>query len=99
MCDHLAQLDKELKERGIKETFRGQPWTANTREWVYYDCVLVLDKIRNRYIFPEFIESHVNNDDKSGMEAGFYCDRCKDGVIGIHPRRWQGKNAYRVGNA
>jgi len=91
MCEHLTALDNELKEKGIKETFRGQPWSNNTREWVYYDCVLVLDKIRKRHNFSEFIGTHVNDDNKSGMESGFYCERCKDGVMGIHPTFGEGK--------
>lgn len=91
MCEHLKRLDIELQERGIKEIFRGQAWSNNTREWVYYDCVLNLDKLRSRYNFPDFIKTHINDDNKSGMEAGFYCDQCKDGVMGIHPHFGQGK--------
>lgn len=90
MCEHLAGLDIELKKQGIKETFRGEAW-SNAREWVYYDCVLNLEKIRLRYNFPDFVEDHVNDDNKSGMEAGFYCNRCKDGVMGHHTNFGKGK--------
>jgi hypothetical protein len=91
MCEHLLVLDAELKAKGIKETFRGEPWSKNTREWVYYDCVFSLDKIKNRLNFPDCVVIHVNDDIKSGKEAGFYCELCKDGVIGIHPEFGQGK--------
>ena len=91
MCEHLIELDNELKAKGIRETFRGRPWSDNCREWVYYDCILDLEKIRARYEFPFFVESHVNDDNKSGMEAGFVCDLCKDGVIGLHPHFGKGK--------
>jgi hypothetical protein len=91
MCEHLIELDNELKARGIKETFRGQPWSDNCREWVYYDCVLDLQKIRDRHRFPFCIEAHVNDDMRSGMEAGFVCDACKDAVIGVHPHFSQGR--------
>lgn len=91
MCEHLIQLDRELKSRGIKETFRGQAWSDNTREWVYYDCVFDLAKVRARYNFPDFISTHINDDNKSGMEAGFYCEKCKDGVMGLHPSSAPGK--------
>ena len=93
MCEHLAALDRELQQRGIKETFRGQAWSDNAREWVYYDCVLVTEKLALRYNFPKFVEIHVNNDSKSGLEAGFYCTRCKDAVMGLHPRDGQGKTS------
>jgi hypothetical protein len=72
MCEHLAASDAELKTRQIMETSRGQAWSDNWREWVYYDCVLVLDKLRQRYNFPAFVEDHDNDDQRSGMEAGFY---------------------------
>jgi hypothetical protein len=85
MCEHLIKLDKDLTARGIVETFRGQPWSKNCREWVYYDCVFNLEKLRARYQFPSTIEVHRNDDNKSGMEAGFVCVLCHDGVIGVHP--------------
>ena len=91
MCEHLAALDAELKARRIKETSRGQAWSDNCREWVYYDCVLVLDKLRQRFNFPAFVQDHVNDDQRSGMEAGFYCDLCKDGVMGHHSFFGSGK--------
>jgi hypothetical protein len=91
MCEHLISLDTELKAKGIKEKFRGKAWGDNCREWVYYDCVLSLEKIKARYDFPDFVKIHVNDDNKSGMEAGFYCDVCKDGVMGLHSHFGQGK--------
>lgn len=91
MCEHLVKLDNELKEKGITETYRGQTWSRNCREWAYYDCVLDLEKIQQRYHFPDFVKVHINDDGKSGMEAGFYCDECKDAIMGAHPSLGQGK--------
>ncbi len=84
-------LDCELKKRGIRETFRGQAWGDSSREWVYYDCVLDLGKLAKRFNFPECVEVHINNDDKSGLEAGFFCTQCKDAVMGVHPQVAMGK--------
>ena len=94
MCEHLINLDNELKAKRIKETFRGQPWSDNTREWVYYDCILNLEEIRKRYNFPSFVTIHTNDDNKSGLEAGFYCEICKDGVMGHHPSMGSGKFVF-----
>ena len=85
MCEHLIGLETELKEKGIKETFRGKAWSENCHEWVYYDCVLNLEKIMKKYNFPDFVKIHVNADNKSGMESGLYCEVCKDAIIGLHP--------------
>ena len=91
MCEHLLQLENELGEARIKETYRGQPWSQNCREWAYFDCVLDLDKIRERMHLPDFVTSHSNDDPKSGLEAGFVCDHCKDAIIGIHASLANGK--------
>jgi hypothetical protein len=91
MCDHLLKLDLELKNRNIKEISRGQSWGDNCREWVYYDCVLNLEKLKERFAFPDFVTTHINNDERSGLEAGFCCDLCKDAVMGIHPKFGAGK--------
>lgn len=85
MCEHLKQLDDDLQQKGIRETFRGQAWSDNTREWVYYDCILDLEGIQKKYQFPDFVKVHINNDNRSGLEAGFYCEKCQDGVMGHHP--------------
>ncbi len=84
MCEHLSSLDAELKQRGIRETFRGQPWSENCREWVYYDCLLDTNAIRKRLKLPECVSVHVNDDPRSGLEAGFVCDLCHDAVMGAH---------------
>jgi hypothetical protein len=91
MCEHLAGLETELKNRGIKETFRGKAWSENSREWVYYDCVLGIDKLRRKFNFPDSVKIQINDDNKLGMEAGFYCELCKDGIMGIHPYLGQEK--------
>jgi hypothetical protein len=91
MCEHLAALDNELKANGFKETFRGEAWSKNCREWVYYECVLDVDKIEARLNFPDFISIARNDDPKSGRELGFYCERCHDAVMGLHPEDGIGK--------
>lgn len=91
MCEHLIILDKELRSIGVKETFRGQPWSKNCREWVYYDCAFDFEKIRARLNLPDFVVTHSNDDPRSGLEAGFVCSQCNDGVIGAHPSVAKGK--------
>ena len=40
VCEHLAALEKELIAAGVPITYRGQAWSDNCREWVYFDCCL-----------------------------------------------------------
>ena len=30
-------MEQALIARGIRENYRGQPWSMNCREWVYFD--------------------------------------------------------------
>ena len=84
MCEHLSILENELKDRGIKETYRGQAWTKNCREWIYFDCYFNVDSLRERLKLPDFIRHHVNNDSKSGLEEGFECELCEDAIMGLN---------------
>ena len=83
VCEHLVKLEAELIEAGIKETARGQVWTNNCREWVYFDIVLDTESISKRMNFAPCVRVHENLDQKSGTERGFYCEACKDGIMGL----------------
>jgi hypothetical protein len=84
-CEHLQALEADLLLAGIQETFRGKAWSANCREWVHFNCVLDIEKLRLKYSLPDFVINHHNDDPRSGLEVGLVCTVCKDAVIGIHP--------------
>jgi hypothetical protein len=83
VCEHLAKLEEELIKANIKETYRGQVWTKNCREWVYFDVVLNTESLSKRLNLPSCVSIHENLDPKSGTERGFYCEICKDGIMGL----------------
>ena len=83
MCEHLRQLEEELIGRGIAVTFRGQAWSRNCREWVYFSCYLDLAAVRARLALPACVVDHVNADPKSGEERGFVCTEHHDAVMGM----------------
>jgi hypothetical protein len=87
MCLHLEKLENVLKESGVKETYRGNAWGDEFGEWAYFACRLDLEKARKKYKLPEFIETHSNDDPRSGLEAGFYCPQCKYAVMTAHPKQ------------
>jgi hypothetical protein len=84
ICDHLRPLEDELKKAGVKETYRGQAWSRNCREWVYFDCYLDTAAIQKRLALPAVIESHVNDDPRSGQERGLVCNEHHDAIIGLY---------------
>lgn len=85
VCCHLEQLEQELIAAGVKETSRGQAWSRNCREWVYFNCILDRDAIRKRIDFPECVKDHDHLGTHDGSESGFVCEECRDGIMGVHP--------------
>jgi hypothetical protein len=86
LCEHLRELEQALMDEGIPVTYRGQAWSENCREWVYFDCILDLPGLRKRFSLPEIVQDHEHLGTHDGNEQGFYCSECHDGVMGLHPR-------------
>jgi hypothetical protein len=85
-CAHLTQLETELQAAGLRETFRGRAWSANCREWVYFDCYLDRPSIRQRIRFADCVIDHEHLGTHDGQEAGFVCAQCQDAIMGVHQR-------------
>ncbi len=85
VCEHLRLLEQELLAAGVEATYRGQPWTSNCREWVYFNCCFDKASIRARLPLAECVKDHEHRGTHDGQEAGFYCSACHDGVMGAHP--------------
>lgn len=83
-CEHLRQLEEELLAAGVPVTFRGQAWSDNCREWVYFDCYLDQEALRGRFAFAACVQDHEHLGTHDGQESGFYCSECKDGIMGVH---------------
>jgi hypothetical protein len=82
MCEHLKALDEELTRAGITETSRGQAWSRNCREWVYYTCHLDLPSIRRRLSLSPCVVDHTNEDPRSGTERGLVCEDHHHAIVG-----------------
>jgi hypothetical protein len=83
VCDHLRPLEQALQAARIRETSRGTPWSQNCREWVYFAVRLDTDALRQRFALPACVVVHENTDPRSGLEKGFVCEECHDGVMGL----------------
>jgi hypothetical protein len=85
MCEPLQPLEDYIKAQKIPEIFRGQAWSDNCREWVYFDCVLEPESLKAKFHLPSFVTTHENTDEKSGTELGLVCTHCNDAIMGLHP--------------
>ena len=83
MCEHLREFEGELIAHGIPISFRGQTWSRNCREWVYFKCYIDLAAVRSRLTLAACVTDHVNADSKSGEERGFFCTEHDDAVMGV----------------
>jgi hypothetical protein len=93
-CQHLRQLEDAIIASGIGETYRGQAWSTNCRQWVYFDCHLDVDAVREQFALPSCVVDHVNDDPRSGRESGLVCEQCHDAVIGLHRSDAVGKRSF-----
>ncbi|AXT59293.1 hypothetical protein D1816_02665 [Aquimarina sp. AD10] len=78
----LKKLAKRLIKENTKITFFGKAWSQNTANWIYFDKVFDLKKMRNKMSFGENIIDHKNLDNKSGLESGFIDKKTGEGIIG-----------------
>lgn len=93
-CNHLNILEKELLNQRIKVTYRGQAWSKNCREWVYFDCLFSdLDKtIQRLNLDRKIVKIHSHFGTHDGQEYGLVCAKCNDGILGYHPDSLKAKN-------
>ncbi|WP_179339044.1 hypothetical protein [Winogradskyella ludwigii] len=78
----LRNLAKKLIKENARITFYGKAWSENTVNWIYFDKVLDLKKIRNKFAFGKNIIEHQNLDNKSGLESGFIDKNTNEGIMG-----------------
>ena len=84
VCEHLLPLEHALLTEGIAVTFRGQAWSMNCREWVYFDCFLDIPEIRNHIQFPDCVHDHSHRGTHDGQERGLVCATCHDAIMGVY---------------
>jgi hypothetical protein len=87
ICEHLRPIEQAIHDRGIRETFRGKPWSMNCREWVYFDCYLDLPTIRAQFPLAANVQDHIHRGTHDGEERGLVCFECKDAIVGAYEKR------------
>lgn len=80
--DLLRKIAKNLKKRGIEIDYFGHAWTKQIANWIYFDTVLNVEKLRTKYQLGAHIVVHENHDPKSGTEKGFIDEQTGEGLMG-----------------
>lgn len=94
ICEHLRPVEQAILANGIRETYRGQAWSQNCREWVYFDCFIDTDAVRCSHSLPSCVEDHAHRGTHDGQERGFVCSACHDAVMGRYEAS-EGVEAFR----
>src|SRR5258708_4523079 len=81
-CEHLRALEQAILARGIRETFRGQAWSSNCRQWGYFDCYIDTAAVRGGLDLADSVHDHSHRGTHNGQEQGFVCVECHDGIMG-----------------
>jgi hypothetical protein len=83
--DSLRRIAKGLQEEGLAISYYGRTWTKQQADWIYFETVLDLEKLRIDYQLEAHIVIHENHDTKSGTEKGFIDTRTGEGLMGKLP--------------
>ena len=83
VCEHLMEVEQALIASGMPVRFRGQAWSDNCREWVYFDGFLDLKGIRERFSLDGVVADHMHRGTHDGQEQGLVCRACHDGLMGL----------------
>ena len=83
-CEHLRQLEQAMLSGGMRETYRGQAWSKNCREWVYFDCFIDAASIRQKFNLATCVSDHAHRGTHDGQERGFICSSCWDAIMGAY---------------
>ena len=82
VCEHLNAVEAALLAKDIRVTFRGQAWSDNCREWVYFDAWLDNIAIRQNFTLAPCVEDHSHRGTHDGQESGLVCSACRDALMG-----------------
>ena len=83
VCEHLSEVEDALLDSGAAVTYRGQAWSDNCREWVYFDCYLDTGRLRARFRLSDTVHDHNHRGTHDGQEHGLVCTLCHDGLMGL----------------
>jgi len=84
ICEHLRPLEQAMLARGIRETFRGQAWSMNCREWVYFDCFIDAASVRASFAMDDCVYEHLHRGTHDGQEAS--------SVLSVTTASWEAMN-------
>lgn len=84
ICEHLRALEAAIVDAGIRESCRGQLWSKNCREWVYYECYLDVPEVRRTFALAECVKDHVHRGTHDGSERGVECSTHQDAIMGSY---------------
>jgi hypothetical protein len=85
LCEHLQTAEEYVRAHGGHVVFRGQPWSANCRVWIYFDVTLDCERLIQDLGLHPCVKIHDHRGTHDGSERGIVCTIHNDGIMGRHP--------------
>ncbi len=82
-CEHLRDVERAILAGGFRESSRGQAWSLNCREWVYFECFIDTSAVRRAFELPACVQDHTHRGTHDGSEHGLVCESCNDALMGF----------------
>jgi len=78
----LKRIAKYLSKNGSEITYYGKAWSNMETNWIYFDIVLNIDKLKTKFNWAENVVISENLDLKSGLERGLLDNETGEGLMG-----------------
>ena len=86
-CVHLAVLERELAAAGVAVgPGRPCPHDADWGTWFEVDALFDVARLRGRLSLAPCVRYEEYEGVLCASDATFYCDQCKQAIVGLHPR-------------
>jgi hypothetical protein len=85
LCEHLQTAEEYVRAHGGHVVFRGQPWSANCRVWIYFDVTLDCERLIESLGLDPCVRIHDHRGTHDGSERGIVCTIHNDAIMGRHP--------------
>ncbi len=85
ICEHLAPVERLLRDRGDEPYSCGRPWSDNCHLWTFFDGVLDCEQLIRTLQLDPCVRIHDHRGTHDGSERGLVCTLHHDAVIGRHP--------------
>jgi predicted Rossmann-fold nucleotide-binding protein len=85
-CEHLRPIVESIRAAGVPFGPIVAPYADDGTSWFMCDATFDEPALRARLALPDFVRFAEYDGRAAGSDATFTCTRCKQAILGLHPR-------------